>query len=570
MRLLASEFPESNAGRTALVTPLRQDVVGNVERPLLVLFVAVAIVLLIACANVASLVLARSIERAREVAVRWAIGASRARVVRQLLTENLVLAIAGAILGAGLAFLSVPLLVAAIPQSLFNQAPSLRDTSVDRTALAFTIAVAVVMGIALGLLPGLLVSRFSVAEVLRSDARVGAGRTSHRLRDTLVAAEIALTLVLLVGASLMGRSLIALLRVDPGFTSDGVATVRVALARPAFADEAKQMRFFEDALTRVRALPGVAAAGAISNAPLQGGGTDPFHVVGAAELSPSERPEAATRAVAGDYFSALRIPVRYGRAVGARDDMHAPHAIVINESLASRLFGTRHAVGERLRLDGQDSAWTIVGVVGDVKTDALDQPVPATVYYSHLQVTANRMSIVARTASVEPVGLIPALRRAIHSLDPTVAVYSAGTMEDKVGGTQAVYRRRSMLVVLGAFAGAALLLVIIGIYGVIAYGVTQRMREIAIRIALGATGGKVVRLVLRHGLRLVSIGLVIGLMAALGLSRALSSLLFGVSAGDVWTYVVAASLIVLVALAASYLPARRATRFDPAISLRSE
>jgi predicted permease len=387
----------------------------------------------------------------------------------------------------------------------------------------------------------------------------------------MVTAEIALTLVLLVGASLMGRSLVELLRVDPGFASDGVATVRVALARPAYAADAKQTRFFEDLLTRVRALPGVAAAGAISSPPLQGSGTNTFHVDGAEEPAPSARPEAVTRAIAGDYFNALRIPVRHGRTVGARDDLNTPYAVVINESLAARLFGSRQAVGQRLRFyHWEDSAWTIVGVVGDVKTDALDRPVRPTIYYSHLQGPANRMSIVARTASVEPASLIPPLQRAVQSLDPTVAVYSVGTMDDHVGRTQAVYRRRSMLVVLGAFAIAALLLVVIGIYGVIAYAVTQRTREIAIRIALGATSAKVVRLVLRQGMRLVSIGVTIGAITALGLSRSLSSLLFGVSAADVWTYALAAALVVLVALAASYLPARRATRFDPAISLRSE
>jgi putative ABC transport system permease protein len=571
MHRLATEYPESNAGRSVTVTPLREDIVGNVERPLVVLFVAVAFVFLIACANVASLVLARSTERARELAVRWAIGASRARVIRQLLTENLVLSVGGAVLGAWLAFLSVPLLVSAIPDRVFDQAPSLRDAAVDVTTLAFTSAVAVIAGAALGIIPGMLVSRFSVAEALRSDARVGAGRISRRLRDAIVSAEIALTLVLLVGASLMGRSLVELLRVDPGFTADGVATIRVALAGPSYLDRWRQARFFEDALMDARAIPGVATVGAISNAPLQGSGTNTFHVDGAAEPPPSARPEAATRAVAGDYFSVLHIPVREGRTVGRQDDRNAAYAVVINESLGRRLFGTRSAVGQRLRFyHWQDSAWTIVGVVGDVKTNNLDEPVRPTVYYSHLQGPANRMSIVARTTSVEPPTLIPALRQVIRKLDPTVAVYAASTMGDYVGGTQAVYRRRYMLVVLGAFAGAALLLAIIGVYGVVAYAVTQRTREIAIRVALGATGAKVVRLVMRHGLRLVILGIVPGVIAALGLSRALASLLFEVNAADLPTYAVAATLVVVVALAASYLPGRRAARFDPALSLRSE
>jgi predicted permease len=369
----------------------------------------------------------------------------------------------------------------------------------------------------------------------------------------------------------MGRSLLALLRVNPGFTAERVATARVALSGTAWADGARQQRFFEELLARVRAVPGVEEVGAISNPPLQGGGTNTFRVDRAPEPSAAARPEATTRAVAGDYFRALRIPVVQGRSLGPRDDLTAAYAVVINESLARHLFGARPAVGERLRFYAwEDSAWTIVGVVGDVKTGRLDAPAPPTVYYSHLQGPANRMSIVARARSADPAGLIPAIRHQVQLLDPALAVYSAGTMDDLVARSPAVSSRRYPLVLLGAFALAALLLAIIGVYGVIAYSVTQRSREIAIRIALGARRGGVVALVLSGGLRLVGAGIVIGTVAAAALSRALSSLLFGVSAGDAWTYGLVTCLLLVVALLASYLPARRASRFDPAVTLRSE
>jgi predicted permease len=278
--------------------------------------------------------------------------------------------------------------------------------------------------------------------------------------------------------------------------------------------------------------------------------------------------------VGGDYFAALRIPVLQGRALNAHDDLRgAPYAVVMNESLARHLFAgeVRRAIGEQVRFYAwQDSAWTIVGVVGDVKTDALDEPARPTIYYSHLQGPANRMSIVARATGADPRALIPAMRRQINRLDPSVAVYAAGTMVERVARSQAVYSRRYLLLLLGTFAVAALLLAIIGVYGVIAYAVTQRTREIAIRIALGAESGEVLAMLLRGGLRLVGAGIAIGAVAALALSRTLASLLFGVSPADAWTYALTALALTIVAVLASYLPARRATRFDPAMTLRAE
>ena len=571
MTRLAVEYPESNAGRGIDIRPLREAATGEVQRPLLVLFGAVALVLLIACANIASLVLARSVERGREIAVRAAIGASRARVMQQLLTENLVLALLGGALGAWVAVAGVRFLVAAAPASVVDMMPALRGTTVDPRALAFAILVATLTGIVFGLGPAMLASRSSAAELLRSGTRGGAGRHRQRFREGLVVTEIALTLILLVAAGLMGRSLAALLRVDPGFTTDRVAIIRLGLVGPAYTDVRRQPRFFEDLLERVRALSEVEAAGAISRSPLQGSGTNLYHVEGTPEPLPANRPEAATRAVAGDYFQTLRIPIVEGRVLNARDDLTAPYALVMNQSLARRLFGSRSAIGRKVRFYAwQDSAWTIVGVVGDVKTDALDQPVRPTFYYSHLQGPENRMSVVVRGRNADARTLIEAMKRIVHDMDPSLPVYGSGSMSEFVSRTAAVNSRRYILVLLAAFAVTALLLAIIGVYGVIAYAVTQRTREIAIRMALGARASSVIGLILRNGVRLVLVGAVAGAIAALAVSRTLSSLLFGVKPGDATTYAVVAIALAIAAMAASYIPARRAARMDPATALRAE
>ena len=571
MGSLAAQYPESNSGRGVRMTPLAEAVSTGMQQPLLVLFGAVGLVLLIACANVATLILARSITRSRELAVRAAIGAARGRILRQLLTENLLLALFGATAGVALAVFGVRTVQAAVPIRIRDQLTALQSASVNLKVLGFTTAVALGVGVIFGLAPALLGSRHTPAELLRSDARVGAGREQHRLRDSLVAGELALTLVLLVGAGLLGRSVLALLKLDPGFRPEQVATVKVALAGPAYDERPRQARFFEELLTRARALPGVAAAGAISNAPLQGGVINSFHVDGEPEPPAGARPEATTRAVAGDYFDALRIPLLAGRTLNARDDLNAPYALVISRSLADRLFGNRPAVGRRIRFYfWQDSAWTVVGVVGDVKTDGLDQPAMPTIYYSHLQGPANRMILMVRATGDAAENLLSALRRASQAIDPTQAVYGNTTMLQYVQDSAAIASRRFLLVLLSVFAGAALLLALIGVYGVIAYSVAQRTRELAIRVALGATAASIVRLISGSGMRLLLAGLGIGTVAALALTRALRSLLFGVKPADPWTYGLVASLLGVVVLLAGGIPARRATRVDPALTLRSE
>lgn len=569
MRTLASQYPETNSGRGATVTSLRDDAIADIGRPLVVLFGAVALVLLVACANVASLTVARTVERAREMAVRSAMGASRARIVRQLLVEHVVLAIAGGAAGAWMAATIVPLSLTTIPDAAFDRTPALHAASVDLAALAFSGAIAVLTALAFGIAPALLASRAAANDALRASGRVGAGRLHHRLRDTIVTAEIGMTFVILVAAALMGRSLLALLRLDAGFTTEHVATVRVALSGPEYATGQRQQRFFEDVLARARTLPGVQGTGAISSPPLQGAGANWFRVDGEPLPDPGARPEATMRAVAGDYFRVLGIPVVQGRALTSRDDTASAYAIVINELLARRLFGTRGALGRRLRIYGwQDSAWTIVGVVGDVRTDRLDTPAPPTLYYSHLQGPANRMTVVARVADDRRA--VATLRRVISEVDPSVAVYSSGTIADLVRRSPAVSSRRSVMILFATFALTALGLALVGVYGVLAHAVTQRSREIAIRGALGATHADVVALIIRDALRLAVAGIALGAAAALVFTRSLSGLLYGVTPGDAVTYALVALVLAVVCTTASWLPARRACRVDPAFALRSD
>ena len=464
----------------------------------------------------------------------------------------------------------IPILLAKIPDAMFDRAPALRVVSVDFTAFAFAAGTAVFTAVAFGLAPALVASRKSASETLRSGGGTGIGRAHHRLRDSIVTAEIGMTFVILVAAVLMGRSVVALLGLNAGFTAEHVATVRVALSGPTYQSGERQQQFFENAVERVRALPGVEAAGAVSQPPLGGSGTNWFRVDGEPVPAPSERPEATLRAVAGDYFRTLRIPILHGRPLTARDDTTSAYAMVINESLARRLFGSPgSALGRRLRVYAwQDSAWTIVGVAGDVRTDRLDKPASPTIYYSHLQGPANRMTVLARIAGDRQA--IRALQRTINEVDPGAAVYGGGTMGDLVQRSPAVSSRRAVMVVFTTFALTALGLALVGVYGVLTHGVAQRSREIAIRGALGATHADVIAVVVRDAVRLTVAGIALGAAAALAITRPLSALLYGVTSADAVTYGLMAVVLAIVCVTVSWLPARRAARVDPALALRAD
>jgi putative ABC transport system permease protein len=386
----------------------------------------------------------------------------------------------------------------------------------------------------------------------------------------LVTAQISLTAMLLIGAALVGRSLLRLLNERPGFVTDHVLTMRVPLAGAAYQESTAQQRFFETLMARIRALPGVRQVGAITNLPLNGGSTLSYRVEGQPEPRPSARPEVVPRGVAGDYFAALRIPLVEGRVFDARDDSATPRVVIINRSLARQLFPAGSAIGRKMRFYAfPERPWSIVGVVGDVKTGALDAAPPPTVYYSHLQAAENRLTLAIR-GTIEPSVLTHSVRAAVQALDPALPVYQVATMADVVSGAQPAQVRRYALLLLGAFAVTALLLAVVGIYGTVALSVTQRSRELGIRAALGATRPQLVSLALRHTAWLVVTGIAAGGILALGFGRFMRSLLYATSGTDPLTYFGVLLCLGALALVASVVPARRAARTDPAAILRAE
>jgi predicted permease len=569
MSRLATAYPETNGGRGIRVVSLRDQIVGDVRPVLLALFAAAGLLLLIACSNVASLLVARSLARSRELGVRAAIGASRSRLVRQLLTESLVLAMGGATAGLLLATFLVRVLASRVQDGALGLG-YLKDVSPDGTVLLFTASLALFTALAFGLAPAWIASRVEVVSLLAGGGRTTGGGTRTRLRDTLVAAQLAFTAVLLIGAALVAQSLRRLSSENPGFAAEQVLTARVPLAGPAYQDAAAQQRFFQELLQRVAGLPGVRDVGAVSNIPLRGGGTLSYRVEGLPEPDPASRPEVIQRGVAGDYFRAMGIPLVSGRVFTERDDSTVPPSLVINASLARQVVPGGDAVGRRFRFYAfPQTAWEVIGVVGDVKTGALDAPPPPTIYYSHLQAAENRMTLAIR-AEAEPAALASAVRAQVRVMDPTLPVYQVSTLEDVVADSPPARTRRYSLILIAGFGGAALLLALVGVYGVVAYSVSQRTRELGIRAALGATGSQILLLVLRRGAALVGAGIVVGCVLALGFGRFLGALLYGIEATDLFTYMLVATGLGAVALLGSAVPARRAASANPASALRFE
>jgi len=568
MGRLAVQFPESNAGQTAHVVPLREEVVGPTRPLLLTLGGAVALLFLVACTNVAGLFLARALARGRELAIRVALGAGRGRIVRQLLAESVLVAVVGGAAGVALAWGGVAWLAAAAPPHVTDRLPFLRGLSVDATVLGVAMGVALASGLAFGIAPALHAAGHSFAGLGRREADDGARGSGGRVRRVLIVAQIAFATMLLVGTGLMTRSVVALLRVDPGFATEGVVTMRLALAGPRYDPPAAQQRFFETLVARVGALPGVRDAGAVSQVPLSGGGSSTFRVDG--EPEPDRAAYAMRRGVAGDYLRAIGIRVVEGRALEPRDDGAAPPVVVMSEGLARRLFGRGGAVGRRVRFDASpETAWTVVGVATDVRATSLDVPATSTVYVSHLQAPENRMTVVARAAG-DPAGLLAGMRGAVRALDPSLPVYQVGTMAERVASTPAVYVRRYLLLLLGGFALVATVLAVVGLYGVMAYQVARRTRELGIRAALGASRRAIVTLVLRQAAALGAAGIAAGLGAAAVLARGLTSLLYGVRPTDILTYIAAAALLAAVTLLAGLIPARRAAHVNPTDALRAD
>jgi putative ABC transport system permease protein len=551
------------------LAPLRDRFVGTARQPLMILFGAVVFVLLIACANVANLLLARGAARSREIAVRSALGAARGRLVRQLLTESAILAALGAGGGVLLAFWSLDILLVAAPGTIRQ----LADVRVSWALLGFALLTTVVTTLVCGLAPALQSTRGDLSDTLKEGSHGSAGPRAGRLRAGLIVGQVALSLVLLVGAGLLLRSFARVLEVSAGFTPDGVVAAQVSLSGDAYRKDEAQIRYWNEAIRRAAELPGVSSAGAV-NVPVLQGRTDwSFKLEGYEPKTPDAQPDDELRRVMPGYFETMRIALRRGRAFNGADDEKAPYVAMVNEAWVRKYLPGQDAIGRRLRFGSDDqkdtfSQWrTIVGVVADTHDFGLDVPSPPVFYLPQPQLPENEMVVVVRASSARP-GLAQELRAALASIDPGQPVDWAQPFEERVAS--ALAPRRFPLQLLAAFAALAVVLSALGIYGVTSYAVTQRTREIGVRIAIGAQAGDVLKMVMGNALRLAGTGVGIGLAAALLGARALSSQLYGVSARDPLTYAGICAVLVAVAVLASWLPARRASQVDPAVALRAE
>ena len=570
---LESRYPDvypPALGWRAAALPLSERVVGDVRPALLVLLGAVAFVLLIGCANVANLMLARATGRTREIAIRTALGGDRLRLVRQLLTESLLLAALGGALG---------LLVAVWGTSALGRLaalylPRAREIAIDGPVLAFTVVLILVTGIAFGLFPALQASRPDLQDVLKDSAKGSAGGGRTRMRAVLVVAEVAVALVLLAGAGLLLRSFQRLVAVDPGFDPERLLTMQVWLpvpndnAKGRYFTQEQRVGFYDRAVAAVRQMPGVTGAALVSRLPYSGRNDARFKIEGRPVSDAQLLPSAEVRLVSPDYFRTMAIPVLQGETMPDGVDSLSSTYAMVNRTLAEREWKGQSPIGQRIQLVGFGGPTaTIVGLVNDVRQGAPDQPPLPEFYLSYRLVAGQEMSLVVRTAG-DPDALADRVVRSIRSVDPTQPVFGVKSMARLLANAEA--ERRFSLLLLSLFAAIALLLSSLGIYGVMAYSTSQRRHEIGIRMALGAATPDVLRLVLQQGMRLVLLGLAIGLFGAWALSRVLAGQLYGISARDPFTYAAVALLLGTVAFAATWLPARRATRVDPMISLRSE
>jgi putative ABC transport system permease protein len=562
----AKEFPDTRAGWVVNVTPLHRQVAGKSQTALLILFASVGLLLLIACVNIANLLLARGVARRRELAVRAALGAGRSRVIRQLLTESVLLSS----LGGGLGLLFAAWLNGMVLSFNAANLPRLENVSLDATVFAFTALVSLGAGVVFGLIPAFQMSKVNLRDAINEGGRGMENSTGHRLRDWLIAAEVALAVVLLVGAGLLVRSFLRAQAIDPGFKAASVLAFDVSLPNSRYADDARQVAFFQQLLARFEAMPGVRASGAISFLPLGGGENLALFTVEGSPAAPGQEPTAERRVVTPGYFAAMGVALRNGRSFTAEDNLSQPQVVVINETMARRFFGGENPVGRRLKLAGVDNdspGRAIVGVVRDVKSQSLEAETRPQLYLPLAQWARNGMSVVLRVEG-DPLGMVSAARAETKALDPFLPLAKVRTMPQILAAATGVRRLNAILLAL--FAGSALLLTVVGLYGVIAYLVGRRVREIGVRMALGAGRGHILRLILAQGMKPVAVGGALGIVASIALTRLMKTLLFGVSATDPLTFVVIALLLALVALLACYIPARRATKVDPMIALRCD
>jgi putative ABC transport system permease protein len=565
---IVAQHAESHTGTGIQLVPLHEEIVGGVRPILLALLCAVGFVLLIVCANIAGLTLVRAAGRAPEIAIRMALGATRARVTRQLLTESIMLAVIGGAAGLLLARWGIDALIAAIPETRLSMMPYLRGLRLDGSILAFTAGLSLLTGIVFGLAPAFQATRRELSESLKTGGK-SPGVARQRLRNGLVVTEIALALVLLVGAGLMTKSLLRLMAVDPGFRTENLFMIGVILPAAKYTEDSKVATFHQQLLARMESLPGAQGAATVGVLPLVGGNTTRFIVEGEPIPPPGQQTEANLRDVSVGYFSTMGIPLINGRHFSERDNAGAPGIVIVNQTLARRVFPNGNAVGRRLIFTGDDrTPIEIVGVVGDEKVNGLDARTTAVVYYPFLQAPNRFTNLIVRAP--DAAGLAAAIRKEGLLLEPELTFVGGMTIERLMENLPATFARRYPAYLIGIFAVIALTLAAIGIYGVISYSVGQRTREIGLRMALGAHRRDLLKLVLKQGMTLAATGVAIGLAAAFGLTRLMTGLLFGVDATDPGTFAGIAALLLMVALLSCYIPARRATRVDPMIALRCE
>lgn len=566
---IAEQYPEYNGSWGANVVPLREQISGDLRPALLILFGAVALVLLIACANVSSLLLARAAHRERELAVRTAIGASPWQIARQLLTESILLACIGGIFGIALAFWGANALLAASPKNLLD----LRSVSVDWQVLAFAAAATLIAGLLFGFLPSYLAAYSGNAEALKEGGR-GSSAGRHRMfaRSAFVVVQMCLALVLLAGSGLLIRSFIRLAGVDPGFDTNHLLTFKVSLPTQKYKDDSARLVFFRDFLARVSAVPGVRSATMDSYPPFSGlGAGTAVHLLNQPSRALMDLPSALVRVVGPHYFSTMQIPLRAGRDFLPEELAEERHVVIVNQAFVDKNLSGVNPLGQKAVIfmksleESKNTPSEIVGVVGDVRQLGLDTPSEPTVYWPHPELVYSEMGLLVRTSN-DPLGSVSAIRSELRQMDPQLPLSAIATMDQLLGDS--ISRSRFTMLLLGIFAAMALALASVGIYGVIAYTVSQRTQEFGIRIALGANGRDVLRLVLGHGVRLMLLGIGLGVAVSLAVTRLLSTLLYGTSATDPATFFAVAALLGLVALAACYVPARRATRVDPITALR--
>ena len=566
-------YPDSNGGRTAFAESLTDSFTRGPKPYLIVLLGAVGFVLLIACANVANLLLVRASSRHRELAVRAALGASRWRLIRQLLTESLLLALIGGAAGLLFSVWGIEFIAKGMPPTFTKYIPGWRHMGIDATVLVFTLGASVLTGIVFGIVPALQATRTNLNESLKEGGQKGASGGVRRnfMRSVLVVSEVALSLVLLVGAGLMVRSFYEMLKADLGLRPDGVLTVQMSLPRAAYPEEAQRVDFYERLVARVRALPGVTSAAAINNVPMSRDGnmSSQFHVEGRPAPPPDRRPYANYNVVTPGYFETAGTSILRGRGFGESDDERSPLVCVVNETLARHLFPGEDPVGHRLVVRDDEAPWEIVGVAADVKNEDLEQESEWEFYRPHRQEPWYTMALVVRAGEgASATGLAPAVRGEVKALDAGLPVYNVRTMRDVVD--EAVSPKRLTMFLLAFFALGALGLAAVGLYAVMSYAVAQRRHEIGIRLALGAQGADILRLVLSQGLVLTLVGLGLGLAGALMLTRVMAKILYGVSATDPLVFGGVALVLAAAGLLACYVPARRATKVDPMIALRYE